>query len=819
MNAREFTDLLNKKVLILDGATGTELQKYNFLQDVSTPEELNIKYPERIRKIYSSYIDAGSDIILANTFGANNLKLKQYNLDNKIRDIIFAGVNIAKNEAERTGAFVAGDISSLGGYLYPLGNISFDTAYETFKQQAEILKDSKADLIIIETMTEIKELKAAVLAVKDVCGDIPVITQMTFTSEGVSVTGTDVLSFIAIAESLRVTALGMNCSVGPKDLLKLAEFMSKNTNLPISFKPNAGMPEYINRQTVFPGTPEEFLKISLQAYDYGINMFGGCCGTTPEYIKLLSKELKNKPPVKRNFIKHHLLSSRTRAVDLNTLKRPIKIGERINPTGRKILQAELSQNIFGLVKNEARTQVQNGADILDVNMGLPGGDEVKLISNAVNEIQEIVNVPLSLDSSFAEALEAACKHCAGKPLINSVNGETEKLLRILPIAKRYGASIIGLTVDEKGIPKTWKERINIAKKILYYAAKIGVKRTEIIFDYLTLSVSSSPEQVYETLRAIKQSKMQFWDCKTILGVSNISFGLPSRQTINSTFLKMAVEAGLDMAICNPNADWSIDDEYARNLLNCQDPNAKKYVEKYSSAVKKQPAKNEVLSAKERFFNAIINGDKDYIKPLTKEILDEGTKPLEISNELILKALNIVGEKFNSKEYFLPQVIMSAEASQAAFALLKPLLKKESSASAGKVVMATVKGDVHDIGKNIVCAVLESFGFDVIDLGKNVDKEDIVAKAKEVDADIIGLSALMTTTMVEMENVINLKKALNINAKIIVGGAPLTKDFADSIGADGYGRDAIETARMAKKFLEEKNKILKETLINPEQKQI
>ncbi len=800
MNKLEFKKLLNEKILILDGATGTELQKYNFLEGVSTPEELNIKFPERIKQIYSSYIDAGSDVILANTFGANKLKLAQYNLENKIEDIIHAGVNIAKEEASRTGAFVAGDISSLGGYLYPLGNISFDTAYETFKQQAQILIDSKVDLIIIETMTEIKELKAAVLAVKEVCEDIPVITQMTFTSEGVSVTGTDVLSFIAMAESLGVDGLGMNCSVGPKDLLKLAKFVSENTNLPISFKPNAGMPQFINRKTVFPGTPEEFLNYSLQAYNYGINMLGGCCGTTPEYIKLLSENLKNKSPVKRKFVKHHLLSSRTRAIDLNLLQKPIKIGERINPTGRKILQAELSQNVFGLVKSEARTQVQNGADILDVNMGLPGADEAKLITNAVNEIQEIVNVPLSLDSSFVDALEAACKNCAGKPLINSVNGETEKLQKILPIAKKYGASIIGLTVDEKGIPKTWQERMHIVEKILFYASKIGVRRTEIIFDFLTLSVSSSPEQVAETLQAIRQAKMQLWDCKTILGISNISFGLPSRQTINSTFLKMAVEAGLDMAICNPNADWTIDDEYARNLLTGKDENAKKYIEKYSGVAKKPIAENKILSPKEKFFNSIINGDKDYIKPLIEEILKEGVEPLTISNELILKALNIVGEKFNSKEYFLPQVIMSAEASQLAFSYIKPLLKKEKQSVAGKVVMATVQGDVHDIGKNIVCAVLESFGFEVVDLGKNVDKETIVAKAKEIGADIIGLSALMTTTMVEMENVINLKKALNINAKIMVGGAPVTKTFADSIGADGYAKDAIDAAKLAKELI-------------------
>ena len=443
-----------------------------------------------------------------------------------------------------------GDISSIGSYVYPLGSVSFDTAYEAFKQQAQYLRDSNVDLIVIETMTEIKELKAAILAVKDVC-DIPIIAQMTFTSDGTTVTGTDVMSFIAMAESLEVSAIGMNCSVGPSQLLKLVKLMSEHTNLPISFKPNAGMPEIINRKTVFPGTKEEFVDICIKAYNYGINMFGGCCGTTPEYIDLLSNKLKNKQPIKRKFVEHHLLSSRTKTIDLNLVNKPIKIGERINPTGRKKFQTELSQNIFGLVKNEARVQAQNGADILDVNMGLPGADETKLIVSAVNEVQEIVSLPLSIDSSSPNAIEAACKHCAGKPLINSVNGETEKLEKILPIAKRYGASIIGLCTDENGIPKTADERINIAKKILKYAEKFNINKNEIIFDYLTLSVSSSPEQVEETLKAIKKSKEIFPYCKTVLGVSNISFGLPSRQTINSTFLKMAVESGLDIAICNP----------------------------------------------------------------------------------------------------------------------------------------------------------------------------------------------------------------------------------------------------------------------------
>ena len=801
MKKQDFVNLLKQKVLILDGATGTQLQKFDFLKDVSTPEELNIKFPERIRKIHASYIDAGSDIIFSNTFGANKIKLSHCKLDNKTEEIIKAGVLIAKQEASRTGALVAGDISSVGSYIQPLGSVCFDDAYDAFKQQTEFLRNAGVDLIVIETMTEIKELKAAMLAVRDVY-DGPVMVQMSFTEEGTTVTGTDILSFVAMAESLDATALGINCSVGPVQLLKIAKILSENTNIPISFKPNAGMPQFINRQTVYPGTPEEFVNVSLHAYEYGINMFGGCCGTTPEYINLLSSKLKNKKPVERKKVSHHFLSSRTKTVDLDLLPRPIKIGERINPTGRKKFQEELSKNIFGMVKAEARTQAKNGANILDVNMGLPGGDEISLITSAVNEIQEIVKLPLSIDSSSYKAIEAACKNCAGKPLINSVNGEEEKLKLILPIVKRYGASVIALTVDEKGIPKTADGRLKIAEKILKFADIYNINKNEIIFDYLTLSASSSPEQAQETLKAIKKSKQIYPKNKILLGVSNISFGLPSRQILNSTFLKMALECGLDVAICNPGLDWNIDDEYARNLLNNKDTNAKEYIKKYSVPLQPSNKKTskEELSAEEKLFEAILNGDKDYVIELIDELLKQNITPLTISNDLILKALNIVGDKFNSKEYFLPQVIMSAETAQKAFAYLKPKLKKGQKNSAGKIVMATVKGDVHDIGKNIVCAVLESFGFDVYDLGKNVDEQTIIDKAIEYNADIIGLSALMTTTMTEMEKVIKLKQKNNLKAKVIVGGAPVTKQFADSIKADAYAQDAISCAKQCSSLL-------------------
>ncbi len=799
MKKEEFKKLLSEKILILDGATGTQLQKLGYMQDVATAEELNIKYPERISAVHASYIEAGSDIIFSNTFGANKLKLAHYSLENKIEEIIEKGVLIAKNEAKKTNALVAGDISSVGSYLQPLGPVSIDDAFDAFRQQAFLLKNAGVDLIVIETMTEIKELKAAILAAKDVY-DGPIMVQMTFSYDGSSVTGTDILSFIAMAESLKADAIGMNCSVGPEELLKLAKIMTANTNLPVSFKPNAGMPQLINRETVFPGTKEEFVSVAVEAYQAGVNMLGGCCGTDPQYIKLLSSQLKNKKPAYRNEVSHHLLSTRTKAVDLDSLKRPVIIGERINPTGRKIFQEELSRNVFSLVKHEAKTQANAGANILDVNMGVPGADETSLLIQAVNEVQEIVNIPLCIDSSFENALSSACRHCAGKPLVNSVNGETEKLKSVLPIVKKYGTSVIALTVDEDGIPSTWQKRIEIAEKILSFADQYKIPHKEIIFDYLTLAASSSPEQVWHTLTAIKESKKRFPLCKTVLGVSNVSFGLPSRQTINSTFLKMALKAGLDVAICNPSENWTIDDEYAKALLENRDPNAKNYVLKHSNAEKKKQAQNKVFSPEEKLFNAIIDGDKDYVVPITREVIKEIKDPMFISNEIILKALNTVGEKFNSKEFFLPQVILSAEVAQTAFALIKPMIKNNSQNKTCKIVMATVKGDVHDIGKNIVSAVLESFGFEVTDLGKNVEAETIIEKAKEIDADIIGLSALMTTTMIEMEKIIELKNIANLKAKVIIGGAPVTQSFADSIKAEGYSKDAIEAANLIKNLL-------------------
>ncbi|AKL98431.1 homocysteine S-methyltransferase family protein [Endomicrobium proavitum] len=792
MNREKFLDILKSRVLIMDGATGTELQRKKYLDDVVIPEELNIKYPGRISDVYSSYIEAGSDIILANTFGANPVRLKHHGLLDSADEIIKNGIDLIRKAAGGKEIIAAGDISSIGEYAQPLGRLSFDEVYEAFAFQAKLLARHGADIVVIETMTEIKELKAAILAVRDNFKGA-IISQMTFSKDGTTVTGTDLQSFVAMAESLGVDALGLNCSIGSKDLAALAKKLTKNTNLPISFKPNAGVPVLINHETIFPEKKEQFIEASLRAYADGVNMFGGCCGTRPEFIKTLAGELKNKSPRLRQSVNKFFFSARTKALDINEIKRPVIIGERINPTGRKKFQEDLLKENFAAVKDEARAQETAGAHLLDVNMGVPQADEVKLLTDAVEQIQEIVSTPLCIDSSNINALAQAVKNCAGKPLINSVNGEDERLAQILPIVKRYGAAVIALTTDDNGIPKTAEDRLKIAAKILKAADAAGVERKNIIFDYLVLSVSASPEQAGETLKAIKESKKLYPQCLTVLGVSNISFGLPSRQTINSSFLKMALSAGLDFAIINPGENWNISDKYAKGLLENKDKGAANYMEAFASYKKPAAKETESLSLEKQLYNEVLHGNKESVADIVHKIIAEDKNPFKIVNDNVLAALNLVGDKFAAKEYFLPQIILSAQAAQSAFAIIKKTLKKDTVNAAGKVIMSTVKGDMHDIGKNIVCAVLESYGFDVVDMGVNVDSQIIIDKAREIKPLAIGLSALMTTTMPEMERAVNLRNAAHIETPIVIGGAAVTKKYADEIGADFYAKDAMETA--------------------------
>ncbi|MBN1621124.1 MAG: homocysteine S-methyltransferase family protein [Endomicrobiales bacterium] len=800
MDKLKFKNILKNKVLITDGSMGVLLQKLGILQPGKAPEELNLTSPESLQKVHKQYLDAGSNIILANTFGANRMKLAEFGLENKLVEINQAAIKLAKEIARKYNAFVAGDVGPLGTYIKPLGALTFEEAYNTYAESVKAISSAGPDLIFIETITEIKEMKAAILAVKDNFSG-PMVASMTFNADGTTVTGTDIFSFLAVAESMGVDAVGVNCSVGPKDLAKLVKTISRHTSLPVSFKPNAGMPKLINRQTVFPGTVQEFMKASIDAYKSGVNLLGGCCGTNPDYIKALADKLSGKKPVKKTVKKKFLLSSRVRAINISDSKKLIVIGERINPTNRKKFQDELSCGNFSTLRREAQEQVKSGSHMLDINLGVPGADEVSLANKSVEEIQEVVSVPLCLDSSSIDALESGLKACAGKPILNSVNGEDKNLKKVFYLAKRYGAGVIGLTTDEKGLPKTSRERIKIANKIISHAKKAGFPASEIILDFLSLSVSAMPDQGKETLNAIKESKKRWPEIKTVLGISNVSFGMPNRHIINSTFLNMAKSYGLDMAILNPYNNWSVKDKFARELLLGKDPNGKKYIEKHGTISKKSVTKKaKELLPEKKLYLAILGGNREEVPVLIKEVLNRISDPMEISNSILLNALNEVGDRFNRKEYFLPQVIRAAEASQIAFSHIKPLLKRDSDFKSGKIIMATVKGDVHDIGKNIVSAVFESHGWEVFDLGKNVETERIIETAVKENCPLIGLSALMTTTMIIMEKVVKLRDSHKIPARIIIGGAPVTKKFADEIGADGYANNAVEAIEVAKKLV-------------------
>ena len=795
MNKEKFRELLKKQILILDGAMGTQLQKLGYLNDAIAPEELNLKFPEYIAEVHRSYLEAGANVITTNTFGANEKKLSDYNLQNKLDEINIAGVKIARKEAEKFNAFVFADMGPVGSYLEPLGPLTFDQTYAIFAKQAKALAKAEPDAIIIETMTETRELKAALLAAKDNF-DGPVIVQMTFTAEGTTVTGTDTTVFVALMEAMGADAIGMNCSVGPEQMVTLAQKILSITKLPVSFKPNAGMPKLINRQTVFPGTVDEFLNASITAYKNGVTMLGGCCGTTPEFIKALSYALKGKKPVVKSIPENFFIASRTKAINLHEIPFAI-IGERINPTNRKQFQEELSDGNFTTLRKEARNQESSGAQLLDINMGIPGADEKVLMHKAVREIQETVQAPLCLDSSSVEALEAGLKMCAGKPLINSINGDAEKADKIFTLAKRYGAALIGLASNEKGLPCDKAERLIIANGIIKQATKVGFKTSEIIFDFLMLSASAAPQQVTQTLETISDFKKSHPENKTVLGLSNVSFGLPNRQAINSTCLSLAKKAGLTMAILNPHENWGIEDEKAKALLLGLDHGAKNYIAKHGTFKKAAVQENIKLTPNVALFNAILDGSKETASTLAQASIEFGLSPLEVANDIVLKALNEVGNKFETKEFFLPQVIMSAEAAQMAFSYIKPLLKKEKGFGFGKIILATVYGDVHDIGKNIVGAVLESHGWQVIDLGKNVSCENIISAAKKEKPAIVGLSSLMTTTMLEMEKVINERNSLELGFKVMIGGAPVTQKFANEIGADGFAKDAVEAAKVAK----------------------
>lgn len=801
----DFLNELNKRQLVFDGATGTMLQRLG-LKPGGCPDELCLKDPEMVKKVHRAYVEAGSDIVTTNTFGANRAKLEEYSLEGALRDINIAAARCAR-EAIGDRRFVAGGLGPTGRFVEPVGDMPFEDALAIFSEQARALKEGGADLIIIETMMDIKEMKAAIMGAKST--GLPVVATMTFDETMRTVLGTPPESFAIMAAALGADCIGANCSLGIEGIYKAVLAMSKVVSIPLIAQPNAGLPMLKGTETVFPASPEEMAAFVPKLVESGVRILGGCCGTTPEHIKMMGDVFRGLAPAGKRPVGFTALASRT-SFSLFGGKLPaIVIGERINPTGRKAFAAEIKEGKTTGIRNEARQQEAAGAHALDVNVGVPGIDEVASMRRAVFAVNENSILPAVIDSSNPEAVLAGLRAVDGRPLVNSISGEEKKLETILPIAREYGAAVLGLALDDDGIPDTAEGRVKVVERMLERVLKAGMRKEDLVIDCLAMTVSAAPLSAMETLKAIRMVKEKL-GLSTVLGVSNISFGLPAREIINSNFLTMAIEAGLDAAIINPNNKAMMDAYHASLVLMNSDLRAERYIKRHQalteSATAAAPKEAGVSCAPagigERLRQGIINGDEENITALVEQALKEGWEPLKISNEALVPGLEEVGRLFSSNRYYLPQVMLSAETMKKAFARLKVEMKGKSGPALGKVLLATVEGDIHDIGKNIVATLLENHGFEVIDLGKNVPADRIVEEAEKNKVDIVGLSALMTTTVLEMDTVIKRLRDKGIKALTIVGGAVVTQEFSDKIGADQYGGDALSAIEKMKKMVKE-----------------
>ena len=780
-------ELLKRDHVMLDGGFGTELQKRG-MKPGETSEMMNFVREDDVYAIHRSYIEAGADIINANTFGANRLKLAKSG--RSVAETVGKALSIARRAAEGTDALVSLDIGPTGQLLEPAGTLSFEEAYDIFREIVEAGRD-QADLICIETMTDLYEIKAAMLAAKE-CSDLPVFAFMSFEKNGRTFTGCLPSAMALTLTGLGADAVGVNCSLAPDELYDIVREITGYTDLPVIVKANAGLPDPATGAYSVPA--EQYVSDCVKYTEMGVKVYGGCCGTTPEYISGLKAMLASHAPVARGEVKRGAcVCSYSRTVRIDE---PKMIGERINPTGKKLFKEALRNNDINYILNQALEQVSAGADILDVNVGLPEIDEKDMMVRVVKALQGITDLPLQIDSTKPEVIEAALRVYNGKAIVNSVNGENAVMERILPIVKKYGAAVVGLTLDENGIPPEAEQRVTIAERIMNKAAEYGIPKEDVYIDCLTLTVSTEQKAVRETLKAVRAVKERF-GMKTVLGVSNISFGLPTRELINSTFLSMALECGLDLPIINPNITAMSGAVFAYRVLAAHDENAMAFIERFGADTAKKPAapKNEVTLA-----YAIEKGlDKD-AELLTRQKLADGADAMDIINNELIPALDRAGDDFGKNRIFLPQLILSANAAQACFGAIKAAMAGEKRISKGKIVLATVKGDIHDIGKNIVRTLLENYGYTVIDLGKDVPEQTVVDAATEHDVKLVGLSALMTTTLGAMERTIKLLRESGHECKVVVGGAVLTKEYADAIGADCYAKDAKDTVDFAKQIL-------------------
>jgi 5-methyltetrahydrofolate--homocysteine methyltransferase len=801
---KPFLEAIRERVLILDGAMGTMLQERG-LKAGQSPEELNLTMPETVASVHRAYVEAGADIIVTNTFGGTRFKLAHYGLEDRLAEINGRAVEIARREAGDK-AYVGASIGPTGQFVEPLGEVSFDAMKTAYSEQTRALVAAGADLISLETFLDIKECRAALIGIREVSASIPVIAMLTFDDNGRSVLGTSPEAAAITLTAAGADIVGSNCGLGIDGIYDILRGMRSVTALPLISQANAGLPLLIDGQTVFPGTPSEMTAYHDRLIALGVRVIGGCCGTTPAHIRAMKDALSGRqslwqPPAVTTGATR--LSSRGGWTSVGGGSTTAIIGERINPTGKKLYSQELQDGKVAYIRREALEQVQAGATLLDINVGAPGIDEPAAMERAVFCVSSAAGVPLVLDSSSPAALERGLKAADGKVLINSVSGEAKSLRRVLPLAKKYGAAVIGLTLDNKGIPDTAEGRLAIARRIRNAARRQGIPDADIIIDCLTLTVSAEQKRAAETLRTIRLVKDKL-GLSTVLGVSNISFGLPQRPLISSAFFAMAMAAGLDAAIINPKDKAMMDAWRSAMVLLNRDHQAAAYIEAYrgeqAAGTPVVQSSDAPLSIREQLTRAVINGERDGIVALVEEAFSQGLTPMQVSNEGFLPGLEEVGRRFEKNIFFLPQVMQSADTMQTGFARLKEEMKGQDFESRGRILMATVEGDIHDIGKNIVCTLLENHGFQVFDIGKNVSAATIIAKAKEYAVHAVGLSALMTTTMSEMDNVIKKLRAAGVKTFTMVGGAVVTQEYADRIGADLYARDAMEAVARIKEIL-------------------
>ena len=784
----KITEFIKNNILLLDGGMGTMLQKSGLMAG-ELPEMWSLSHPEVIRDIHKSYYEAGSNLVLTNTFGANRLKLDSKTLE----EVIEKSVSLAKwakeNSSGEEHKWIGLDIGPTGRMLKPLGDLDFEEAVDIFSESISIGAKCGADIIFIETMSDSYETKAALLAAKESC-DLPVFVSNAYGADGKLMTGASPSAMVAMLEGMGAEVIGANCSLGPSGLVPVAKEYIKYSSTPLMLKPNAGLPTVVEGETFYSLSPKDFASELCDMAKMGVSILGGCCGTTPEYIRELRRAVKDLKPASINKKHYTLTSSYTHAVEIGG--DVVLIGERINPTGKPRFKEALRLGDMDHILREAVMEEESGAQVLDVNVGLPEINEAELLAKTVKAIQEISTLPLQIDSANPLAMEQALRVYNGKAMINSVNGKEESMKAVFPLVKKYGGVVVALTLDEGGIPKTAEGRVDIAKKILSRAESYGIDKDDIIFDPLAMSVSADRDAARETLRAVKMISQDL-GCHTSLGVSNVSFGLPKRELINSAFLSLALANGLSAAIINPHSDEIMTQVRSYRALMGYDENFASFI----SSV--EETKEETLCDVSDIKWAIIKGMKARASELCRASLAD-RDPMDILNKEIIPALNEVGDGFEKKKIYLPSLLMSAEAAGACAEVIKSALPKGESSASGKIILATVKGDIHDIGKNIVKLLLENYGYDVVDLGKDVSAEIICDETINLSADIVGLSALMTTTACEMERTIKLLRERGARCKIMVGGAVITEDYAKQIGADFYGKDGMDAVKYASEVI-------------------